>query len=205
MKVTLHILTYFALAGSILTGAARPALADMPTEQALIAELDSLRHGLEDGIQNADVERLLSFADPNIIVTWQNGQVSHGVEEVRTFFDRMLTGPNSYLSKIVMKPMAVESRLGIGEHIVSIGHMEEEYYVRNSGLHFTLNSRFTAWLSHESGKFLLRGIHLSGNVFDNPIQDLMVRKARMECGIGGLLLGVALTVLLCKMRGSKTS
>ena len=151
----------------------------------IIAQLDKMRSGLEDGLQTSDMEQLLSFAHPKLVVTWQNGEVSKGVGEVQKFLERMLVGDESVVTKIDVEPIKVDERVIFSDGLISLGSLKEEYHLREGDLVFTLNSQFSAWIVQDGGRYLLRGLHLSANVFDNPIQDLVSKKASISAGVIG--------------------
>lgn len=70
--------------------------------------------------------------------------------------------------------------------------MNDAFKLRD-GLEFHLDSRFSGWLIRENDRWLVRGFHLSGNIFDNDIQRTYVRKTAMWTGIcagaAGLIVG----------------
>src|SRR6185503_13619553 len=69
-----------------------------PPEDPAHNELRALREGMLDAIRKGDIEKQLGYLHPNVVVTWQNAEVSRGREGVRKYLDRMLTGPNKKVS-----------------------------------------------------------------------------------------------------------
>src|SRR5262245_15771665 len=71
---------------------------DSATEDPAHNELRALRDGLLDAIKKGDIERELTYLHPNVVVTWQNAEVSRGRDGVRAYLDRMLNGPGKIVS-----------------------------------------------------------------------------------------------------------
>jgi ketosteroid isomerase-like protein len=184
-------MTLFAARASAQT-ATEPA--KIATTDPAIAEIDQMRQGLVEAFDKKDVDKLLSYLHPQIVVTWQNGEVSKGRDEVKAYYTRMMVGDNRIVESVEASPV-VEGRSLMGDTSISYGHMNDTFKLKD-GSEFHLDSRFSAWLVREDGHWLLRGFHLSANVFDNDIQKMVVKKTATWTGIGagaaGLLLGLIL-------------
>ena len=55
-----------------------------------VKQLDELRHGVVEAFNHRDVDAMLRYLDPNVVVVWQNGEVNLGPEAVRKFYNRMM-------------------------------------------------------------------------------------------------------------------
>ena len=88
MPLTLATLGIAAL----LAGAGLPA---QTAEDPAHAELRALRDELVDAVNQRDLPRLLRHLHPDVVVTWQNAEVSRHPDGVRAYLTRMLEGPNS--------------------------------------------------------------------------------------------------------------
>src|SRR5690348_9540060 len=51
-------------------------------------ELRKVRDGLVKAVEARDIDGVLSFLDPNVVVVWQNGETSRGHEGVRAYYNR---------------------------------------------------------------------------------------------------------------------
>ena len=69
------------------------AAEDKNKEDPAHEELRALRKGLVEAIQKNDVDDLLTYLDPDVVVTWQNGEVSRKPDGVKAYYDRMMKGP----------------------------------------------------------------------------------------------------------------
>src|SRR5687768_7568078 len=79
--------------GSVAQGQTAPATGPV-TDPDPTSAINKLRTELVDAFNKADVERLLSHLDGDVVVTWQNGEVSRGPGGVREYYQKMMSGPD---------------------------------------------------------------------------------------------------------------
>ena len=190
MTVLLGLVVLAHAAASAQTNGV-PATVD-PTEA-----ITRLRDGLIDSFNKGDMDRLLTHLDTNVVVTWQNAEVSKGREAVRQYYNRMMVGENRVVESISAEPV-VEGRVQDQNSAISFGQMNDVFKLRD-GMEFRLNSRFSAALVRQEGKWVVRGFHASGNVFDNEIQHAIVRKVVTWTAIGVGLAGLALGYIVARL------
>ncbi len=163
-----------------------------------VDDIGALRAGLVDAFNKKDIDKLLTYLHPDVIVTWQNGEVSQGRDQVKAFYTRMLIGNDSVCDSVTASPV-VDGHTLSGDTSISYGHMNDTFKLKD-GTEFHLDSRFSAWLVRENGQWLVRGFHLSGNIFDNDIQKMYVHKTALYAGLGsgggGLLFGFVIARVL---------
>src|SRR5262245_61078972 len=95
MKPILGAVIVLCLTGPLAAQApAAPAAAEDPAHN----ELRALRDGLLAAMNQGDIEKELTYLHPNVVVTWHDASVSRGRDGVRTYLNRMLTGPNRVVS-----------------------------------------------------------------------------------------------------------
>ena len=63
-----------------------------------------LRQELIDSFNKGDLDRLLSHLDPDVVITWQNGEVCRGPTAVRAYYDKMMKGPDRRVEKVSADP-----------------------------------------------------------------------------------------------------
>jgi len=185
----------------LLCATALPALSQTPSkeDEAVHNQLRALRDGMVEAINKGDIERQLTYLHPNVVVTWQNAEVSRGRDGVRTYLNRMLSGPNKavagYSTELNVDELTI---LYGGDTGISFGSAAEHFKLANGS---TLDnaSRWSTTLVKEGGKWLIANVHVSSNLFDNPM--LTVSK-RMTYIVGGIciLLGVVAGFFLGRMR-----
>ncbi|MEI9898409.1 MAG: nuclear transport factor 2 family protein [Chthoniobacter sp.] len=95
----LIIWVFLALAVASFGQSAPPA----DTDEAMAA-IGRLREGLVTSFTKGDIDGLLTYLDPDVVVTWQNAEVCRGPEAVRAFYMRMMTGDHRVVREIKSEP-----------------------------------------------------------------------------------------------------
>ena len=175
--------------GRILAAESDPHALD---RQALI----KLFREMEASINAQDVERMVAQMHPQATVTWLNGEVSRGHDEIRAYYQRMVKGEQRILDRYVTTAKLGDHAhfFGNGEVAVADGTMEDEFFPVARGP-FRLSSNWTPTAANIDGQWKVVSMHLSSNVFTNPL--LAEAKAAIwYAGGGAALLGLLLGWLL---------
>jgi hypothetical protein len=128
-----------------------------------------------------DVDGMLRYVQPDVIVVWQNAEVNGGQQAVRDFYNRMIV--QGVVKSVSFNP-TVEGRKCQENTCISYGNLQDEFTL-NDGTVLPLHSRFSA---------------ASTNVFDNPVVHQAARKTGIYAGAGGLLLGLILGLVIFRRR-----
>src|SRR6267142_3156743 len=171
-----------------IVSAARAQPTQGVTEPDSLKAINLLRTELVDSFNKGDVNRLLSHLDPDVVVTWQNGEVCRGPQAVKAYHDRMMAGPNRIVAKLSSNPV-VDDRHVYGDWAVSWGNLHDDYEL-NDGSKFKLDSRFTATIARRGNEWKVTSFHASINAFDNPILGVAEKKVATWAGVIGALVGV---------------
>lgn len=162
-------------------------------------ELREMRDGLLDAMNKGDLEGTLKFLETNVVITWQNAEVSRGHDGVRAYYNRVMTGPNKIVNSFNCKIHPDELTILYGDNIgICYGSSEEHYQLAN-GRELKVNGRWTATLVKENGHWLVASLHCSTNLFDNVIVDIE-KKAAWTTGAVGLGIGVLLGLFFGLLR-----
>jgi ketosteroid isomerase-like protein len=184
---------YAALAviGVLLTAVSAAAQNSAPAaEDPAHNELRALRDGLVDAFEKKDIDRMLTFLAPNVVITVQNAEVIRGHKEVREFHHRMSEGNDSTVKSMTTKLKVDELSTLYGNNTATaFGSMSDHFQLRN-GLEFDLLSRWTATLVKLDGKWQVAVFHVSTNMFDNGVGNQMIRWAAIKSG--GISLGLGI-------------
>src|SRR4051794_22074605 len=136
----MKIIILLAFLFSLTVGFAQtnPPPATLDATQAIA----HLREGLIDSFNKADVDRLLTYLDTNAVVTWQNGEVCHGPEAVRAYYNKMMQGEHRIVHHIKSEPEI------LGRHVyddwaVSWGNLHDRITLMD-GSELPFNTLFTA-------------------------------------------------------------
>jgi ketosteroid isomerase-like protein len=189
----------------ILFALAVPAFSQSPspsgTDEATAA-ITHLREGLVTSFSKGDIDGLLAYLDPDVVVTWQNGEVCRGPEAIRAFYARMMTGDKRVVRQIKSEP-EVLGRHVYGGWAVSWGNLHD-HFVLTDGSDLPFNSVFTATIAKRGDRWLLTAFHTSVSAFENPVLTVATRKTAIWTGLGGgaagLLLGLIGARLLTRKK-----
>ncbi len=193
MKLLCLFLLALLASGRALAADADPYAAD---RQALIR----MFREIEASINAQDVERMLAQMRPQATVTWLNGEVSRGHDEIRAYYHRMLKGEQRILDRYLTtaKLGAHAHFFGNGEVAVADGTMEDEFFPVARGP-FRLSSNWTSTSAKIDGQWQVVSLHLSANVFTNPL-IAEAKAAIWYAGGGAALLALLLGYLLGRRR-----
>ncbi len=171
-----------------------PAFAQ--AEDPAHAELRALRQELLAAITAQDIEKVLPALHPDVVVTWQNGEVNRGREGVRTFFERM--GRQSFGGyKVPPTPDDLTLLYNGGTSGVSFGRSVGQFNVL--GASFEFENRWTATMVKQDGRWLLTSYHVSWNALDNPLLNAATRNLYVVGAIA-LVVGAALGAFVMRRR-----
>jgi ketosteroid isomerase-like protein len=165
------------------------------------AAITQLRDGLVDSFNKSDLNRLLTYLDPEVIATWQNGEVTRGQEGVRAYYEKMMSGDGRVVREVTLAP-EVLGRQFHGDWVVSWGTLHDQFTLMDGGV-LPLDSHFTIVMARRGDRWLVTAYHASVNAFDNPVLALAVGKTGRWVGVGAGLFGVLAGFLLARLAGRK--
>ncbi len=173
-----------------------------PNEDPAHAELRALRDALLDSIEK-DFQASLSYLHENVVVTYQNAETKRGHEGVKEYFDRMMVGEDRIVESIEHELTVDELSILYGDDTaVAFGDLNQHYKLTD-GREFDLHSRWTATAVRDEGRWVVAAVHMSANLFDNPLLTL-AKKALYIVGVVALAIGLALgvigTIVVTKLR-----
>lgn len=164
---------------------ASPAVASNDHE-----ELRKLRTDVIAAIESRNVDKMLEFVHPDIVVTWQDGESTQGIDQLRAFYDR--AGKDAFVGyKVPHQPDDLSVIHG-GDTAISKGYVIAHYHLM--GKDYEFKSRWTATLVKQDGKWLVAGYHVSLNALDNAILDAAKSALWIAAGIGILIGGIVVLI-----------
>jgi len=178
-----------------VTGASMPALAAEPDDvhQADRQALLKVFREIEAGINDQNVDRMVAQMHRQATVTWLNGEISRGHDEIKAYYHRMVKGDQRYINKYLTaaKVDAPARFYGNGDVAVADGSMEDEFFPVSRAA-FKLSSRWTSTSVKFDGEWKVVDMHLSSNVFTNSLiaeaKDMIVHAA-IAAALSGILVG----------------
>lgn len=170
-------------------------------DDAIHEELRLIRADLIKAVNSNDRELLLKHLHPNITVTWMNGEVSRGPEEVKAYYDRMMSGPNKVVESVTINPEAARLSDLYGDTAISYGKSDDHFKLTN-GLEFDVQNRWSAVLIKQDGQWKVAEFHASANLFDNPLLNAAKKTALWAAVIAGVV-GLGIGFLGARLLGGK--
>ena len=154
--------------------------------QALLKILSSV----ETAINTQDVEGILAQMSPDCTVTWWNAEVSRGHGEIRAYYRKMAKDEGRLITKYTTQAKLGEHARFVGaggDVALADGTMDDEFFPVIRGT-FKLNSRWSSTATKSGGEWKIVNLHLSSNVFTNPLISELTR-AIWVAGAAALVIG----------------
>jgi ketosteroid isomerase-like protein len=196
MKKSLYAAVVSVLVVTSLCGQEQTPRPADPADEALRA----VRDGMMKAFNERDVDGLLQYLHPNVVVTWQNSEVSRSPEQVREYFHRMLESPNRRVDTLTAEVQVDELAILYGADkttAVAYGTLGDRYRTRN-GVELNLNSRWSATLVKNGDRWLIVNAHASGNLFRNDFLSFVLKTAAYWIGgivgVAGIAVGILVTL-----------
>ena len=189
------LLIVLALWASVAGGI---AFADEDARAEDRRQLHALMDEVEAGINAQSVDRLAAVMADDVTVTWLNAEVSRGTNEVKAYYSRMVGGEGAILKKYTTRISLGAPARFHGDVAIAEGKAEDSFFPHARGP-FTLDSRWSSTLRKVDGQWKIAALHLSANVFTNPLMAEAERWIWLS-GAGGLALGALALFLLTRLR-----
>ena len=157
--------------------------------------LRAMRDAVIGALNNRDMESLMPHLSRNIVFTAMNGEVCHGQDALRAYFNRMMKDPGHIVESLSINP-TVDSLTDLygGTSGVAYGSSVDRYKLTD-GQEFEVHARWTATMELENGQWRIAGFQSAANIFDNPL--LNKAKGAIYWGAGGAgLIGLVLGAII---------
>lgn len=164
-----------------------PRADDRKQLRAMLAEFEA-------AINAQSIERMVAQMDDNVTVIWLNAEVSRGKDEVRAYYGRMVGHDKAILKKYLTKATLGAPAKFYGDIAIADGSAADEFYPIARGF-FTLDSRWSSTMVKNAGDWKIVSLHLSSNVFNNPLLD-EIKGNIVKAGAGGFIGGLVLMYLI---------
>lgn len=198
MLLFLSILCFGLHANAATAPPLDPSLGRVEDRQQLRSLLDAM----EAGLNKLDIDALLTLAQPDVVITWQNAEVSRGHAQVRAYYERMVKSAAPVVHGLSTKATLGGPAVFYGDSAVAYGTTVDRFQL-TEGLDFTNNGAWTTTVVKSNGQWKVAALHFSSNLFDNTLLNGAKRTAWYAAG-GAFLLGILLTWLGLRVRRKRT-
>lgn len=157
--------------------------------------LRALREQLVKAISAGDMDAIEPLLHPNVVVTWQDGQVCKGPAQVRKFYTAMAAKSKKTFQGYKVPPTADEPTILYSGGTTGVAYGYNVGIFHLAGKDFEMRNRWTATMVKENGKWLLASYHVSMNVLDNPLLKAVKYAVLVGSCLAlavGLLIGIAI-------------
>ncbi len=153
-------------------------------------QLRTLLDQMEKAISNLDVEAAIQLMQPDAVVTWQNAEVSHGPEQIRAYYNRMIKGSTPIVKKFSPKATLGGPAVFYSDSAVAYGTTVDTFEL-SDGLSFQLKAAWSTTVTKTDGQWKVAALHFSTNLFDNALlnsAERLIWIAAVAAFAAGLLL-----------------
>lgn len=138
--------------------------------------LRQLKDELLTAANKLDMDGILKHLHPNVVITWQNAEVSRGHAGVREYLESKTGGTNPIVKGFHTSVEIDELTALYGDTGIAYGSSLDHFDLLG-GQSFDLHGRWTFVLVKEKGRWLAAAMHASTNLFDNPLLNAAKRAA----------------------------
>lgn len=169
---------------------------DIPPSEGVAIEdpahqdLRALKDTVMDAFNKRDMDRLASTLDPNVVITWANGEVSRGPEGLMSYFKKMMEGPEKIVDDIRINPDVAELTIIHGGDTGIAWGTSDDYYKLANGMELRVKGYWSVTLIKAETGWKIASFHSSMNAFENAIVD-QIKKTYVWVAIGMLIAGLA--------------
>ena len=176
----------------VATGAAwaqqpDPHADDRVKLRAMLAEFEA-------AINAQNIDRMVAAMADDVTVIWLNAEVSRGKDEVRAYYNRMVGHDKAILYKYLTKAAIGAPAKFYGDVAIADGSNADEFYPVARGF-FRLDSRWSTTVVNNDGAWKIVLLHLSSNVFNNPLLD-EIKTNIVKAGVVGFIVGLVAGLLV---------
>lgn len=165
-------------------------------------QLRALRERLVDGINKGNIDAIDADLHPNVVITWQDGQVCKGRDQVRKFYENMIAKSKKTFQGYKMPPTADEKTILYSGATTGVVYGKSVGRFFLAGKEIEVPNRWTATVVKEDGKWSLASYHVSMNVLDNPLLN-GIKKSSGFVAVIALIAGALIGFLLGKRKAAR--
>ena len=160
-------------------------------------ELRALLHGVEQAMNSEKYADLIPYFHDQLRVTTINQELIKTPAGLDPFF-RDWIGPGKYVKslKMTLTPDALTEFYGKGDSRFGVvrGDGREDYALAD-GRRLDMQTRWTATVVKDGGKWRILALHVGANFYKNPIVE-QIQASTKYYAAGGLVVGVLVGGLL---------
>ena len=142
-----------------------------PTPEQLHQDLRKLLATIEKALNAMDIDTVIANVTGDVVYTTMNGDVAHGRDGIRKYFEGMMKGPKPRVTSLRTHFEVDELSHLYGNNVAIAFGSAQDHYALAGGDTLDVNARWSATMIRIDGRWLIANFHYSTNIFDNPVLD----------------------------------
>jgi hypothetical protein len=162
-------------------------------------QLRALLKSAKEAVNAKNFEALKPLFHDKFSITTVDQKMFTSFDDFKTHFASLFSGTNAPLKSITFNPEADALTELVGDNIGLSHGTSTDTYAFADGDTRTMNSRWTATLIKDGGKWKILNLHIGANILENPVTEAAkgyVYKVGIGAALGGLLLGFIIAWVL---------
>lgn len=153
---------------------------------------------LVEAVGAGTFEEAGELLSPDVVVTYQTGDVSRGRPDTVKYVKEMFNGKTALVQAYSGSP-TVSAVTRIDDTTRVVTGTSTDQMTLSSGAPMVLETRWTATIALQDGAWKIASLHLSTNMLDNPIIEKMKTTSYLLGAFGfvmGITIGIGVAMLL---------
>ncbi|MCA9407932.1 MAG: nuclear transport factor 2 family protein [Candidatus Omnitrophica bacterium] len=154
-------------------------------------EIRQLLADVTNAINTEDTDNISSFFTKEYIYVGADQSVITHRKEFLEYYNKLLGGEDALLKSLNFKPKALTKTKFIQDNVGIVHGESDDTYVLANGHKTNVQSKWSATLLKEGGKWKVASLHNGVNFYDNPEIDNFINFWKM-IALGALVVGFIL-------------
>lgn len=162
------------------------------------SESSDLAAALVEAVGSSDFARAGTMLSPDAVVTFQNGDMRRGREEIVAHVKSLFVGTGALVQAYSGSPV-VTGVAAVDDTTRVVTGTSTDRLTLSSGAPMVLETRWTATVARRDGDWKIASLHLSTNMLDNPVIEKMKTTSYLLGAFGlvmGITIGIGVSMLL---------
>jgi hypothetical protein len=164
-------------------------------EGPLHAELHAVFAEIASAYKVGDLDKLTSHLDDNCVVTWPNATVNKSAAEVKDYLKAKTQGPHRVIDTTSIELVSSGMSVNTSAMTTAVVYGRSLDHIQLAeGADYNQWTTWTATLVKKEGRWRITSLHLSTDMFANPVLALVFKRTAWWVGS---IVGVVAFVLGC--------
>lgn len=162
------------------------------------SESSELAAALVEAVGSSDFARAGTMLSPDAVVTFQNGDMRRGRDEIVGHVKSLFVGTGALVQAYSGSPV-VTGVAAVDDTTRVVTGTSTDRLTLSSGAPMVLETRWTATVARRDGDWKIASLHLSTNMLDNPVIEKMKTTSYLLGAFGlvmGITIGIGVSMLL---------